>query len=600
MEVTRKRSNSTSNSISAKRNKLSSELDGGYWKRPATRRKVALGNRFQQETRGKEPPAENSLIVHPTFNVGLPVVFGQQQEVEQQTVIDEEELEQPFAALRRLGVILNTENTVLQADEVEEPSSPPPSPVRRTPLQIRSSGSIETAVTRNLPEEPSYVWNFVPSWETFRVGARILARTLTFPLSVFNFLVDVAPETRQRARQIEAAQRELELLQIQQARPPSEDLSPLSSLPPSPSASVTSPSDHTMASAGSGGRGGSGGPGGSGNPLNNTPNPPEDGESAMLRRMQEMLDAQLARLRTEFAQANNPLDPVARDNALATERRNLEAKMAAVDAERGLIQQGRWEGPTTPLAPTSIYVAPASVPTNPPRQAQPRFNPNDLPQILFGEDVEEWLAIMDHVVGSFGELIVCPHILPRCFAPGDPIRDWYLTKPAATHTYVTTGDGCWERFKRVFRARFKPDVGTLQFEADGYRKAPGETWAAFGIKKLRLLQRAYAGAEDANIILKIKSTMDTEVQRFCKEKTDIDAFIGELMDFDRTNSSVIAGPSSSRNVFDRVDSPARSQTSPRGTSNRHESGRYEPRNQRADKGKGKATDTDDRISTIQR
>jgi hypothetical protein len=262
MEVTRKRSNSKSNSISAKRNKLSSELDGGYWKRPATRRKVALGNRFQQETREKEPPAENSLIVRPTFNVGLPVVFGQQQEVEQQTVIDEEELEQPFAALRRLGVILNTENTVLQADEVEEPSSPPPSPARRTPLQIRSSTETAVTSTRNLPEEPSYAWNFVPSWETFRVGARILARTLTFPLAVFNFLVDVAPETRQRARQIEAAQRELELLQIQQSRPPSEDLSPLSSVPPSPSASVPLSSDSTMASAGSGGAGGRGGSGG--------------------------------------------------------------------------------------------------------------------------------------------------------------------------------------------------------------------------------------------------------------------------------------------------------------------------------------------------
>jgi hypothetical protein len=486
MEVTRKRSNSKSNSISAKRNKLSSDLDGGYWKRPATRRKVALGNRFQQETREKEPPAENSLIVRrPTFDVGLPVIFGQRTQ---------------------------RHSTPAQPYEIEEPSSPPP--VHRSPLQIGSSTGTAVTSTRNLPEEPSFAWNFVPSWETFRVGARILARTLTFPLAVFNFLVDVAPETRQRARQIEAAQRELELLQIQQSRPPSEDLSPLSSVPPSPSASVPLSSDSTMASAGSGGAGGRGGSGGAGNPNTNTPIPPEDGESAVLRRMQEMLDAQLARIRAEFAQANNPLDPVARDNALATERRNLEAKMAALDAERGLIQQGRWEGPTTPLAPTSIYVAPASVSTNPPRQAQPRFNPNDLPQILFGEDVEEWLSIMDHVVSSFGELIVCPHILPRCFVQGDPIRDWYLTKPAATHTYVTTGDGCWERFKRVFRSRFKPDVGTLQFEADGYRKAPGETWAAFGIKKLRLLQRAYAGAEDANIILKIKSTMDTEVQRF--------------------------------------------------------------------------------------
>jgi hypothetical protein len=161
MEVSRKRSKSqTSNAKPAKRNKLSSELDGGYWKRPATRRKVALGNRFQQETREKEPSSETSLIVRPTFNTGLPVVFGQRH-----TVTEEEELEQPFAALRRLGTVLN-KNTVLQADEVEEPESPPRSPVYQQPLRVIDSAPA--------PVSSTGTWNFVPSWEAICVGARIL------------------------------------------------------------------------------------------------------------------------------------------------------------------------------------------------------------------------------------------------------------------------------------------------------------------------------------------------------------------------------------------------------------------------------------------
>jgi hypothetical protein len=49
-----------------------------------------------------------------------------------------------------------------------------------------------------------------------------------------------------------------------------------------------------------------------------------------------------------------------------------------------------------------------------------------------------------------------------------------------------------------------------------------------------MLKRAYDGATEGNIILKIKATMDTDVVRYCKEKENIDLFIGELMDFDRT------------------------------------------------------------------
>jgi hypothetical protein len=141
---------------------------------------------------------------------------------------------------------------------------------------------------------------------------------------------------------------------------------------------------------------------------------------------------------------------------------------------------------------------------------------------------------MDHIVTSCGEQTTCPDILPCCFVQGDPIRDWYHTKPDEVHTFVTTDVGCWARFKTLLRARFKPDLGVLQFEADDYRRKPGESWTALGIKKYRLLKRAYDGATEANIISKIKATMDMDVVRYCKEKNNIDLFIGELMDFDRT------------------------------------------------------------------
>jgi hypothetical protein len=522
MEVSRKRSKSqTSNAKPAKRNKLSSELDGGYWKRPATRRKVALGNRFQQETREKEPSSETSLIVRPTFNTGLPVVFGQRH-----IVTEEEELEQPFAALRRLGTVLN-KNTVLQADEVEEPESPPRSPVYQQPLRVIDSAPAPVSSTNT--------WNFVPSWEAICVGARILKQALVFPLSVARYLVDVAPETRRQARLIEAARREQDQLVLDQwlaerSQPrvsPDSDLSspPLSPfLSPSPSPPSPPPADPTMSASAGGAT-----PGG-----NPPPPPPPDGNAALLGQIQQLIQTNMDALRLELNRAPN--DPNARRLALRTERGNLAAKIAAVDAEDGLIEAGQWNGPTTPLGPTSIYVAPAPVSVSTGGgPAKPRFNPVDLPPILFGQDLEEWISHMDHMVSSFGELIVCPHILHRCFTVGDPMRDWYLTKPSEVHTFVTTGTGCWDRFKTLLRGRFKPDVGVMQYEADSYRKLPGDSWAAFGIRKYRLLKRAYEGAEEANIILKIKAAMDTDVVRYCKEKTNIDTFVGELMDYDRTS-----------------------------------------------------------------
>jgi hypothetical protein len=100
-------------------NSLNSELDGKYSQRASSRRKLGLGSRLHKERpEGPVAPSSSSLIVRPVFDVGLPIVFGEHQ------------AEQPFRALQRFGVVLNAASPVQQAYDVEEPESPPQSPVR--------------------------------------------------------------------------------------------------------------------------------------------------------------------------------------------------------------------------------------------------------------------------------------------------------------------------------------------------------------------------------------------------------------------------------------------------------------------------------------
>ncbi|KAA8897380.1 hypothetical protein FN846DRAFT_910407 [Sphaerosporella brunnea] len=144
------------------------------------------------------------------------------------------------------------------------------------------------------------------------------------------------------------------------------------------------------------------------------------------------------------------------------------------------------------MAPAPSVAAAAAGP------AKPRFNPDDLPQILFGKELEEWISHMEDIVTSFVELVVCRHVLHRCFVKGHPMRDWYLTKPSEVH------------------------------------------------RKYLLLKWVYQGLEEANMILKIKVAMNSEMVRFCEEKTNIDGFISELMDYDWISSPA---PHSPRRIF---------------------------------------------------
>jgi hypothetical protein len=123
------RTEKESNDRSAEASDDTSELDGDYWKQKSTQRKRTRrvepaaptstpSTSVDPETRTTE---HNQLVVRQTFDVGLPIVFGQtsfpsplraQQSVEQQ----------PFAALQRLSVVFNPEYASLRAYEGEDVS----------------------------------------------------------------------------------------------------------------------------------------------------------------------------------------------------------------------------------------------------------------------------------------------------------------------------------------------------------------------------------------------------------------------------------------------------------------------------------------------
>ncbi|KAA8900223.1 hypothetical protein FN846DRAFT_892211 [Sphaerosporella brunnea] len=101
----------------------------------------------------------------------------------------------------------------------------------------------------------------------------------------------------------------------------------------------------------------------------------------------------------------------------------------------------------------------------------------------------------------------------------------------------------------------------------------------------------------------MKAAMDTEVVRFCKEKSDLDALIGELMDYDRTSPATSRSP---RRIFTSNLPSMEYQTRPTVRFLGHQSGTPDPTAPRPYRDKGKAVDrgnqdrgSQDRKATIQ-
>jgi hypothetical protein len=72
--------------------------------------------------------------------------------------------------------------------------------------------------------------------------------------------------------------------------------------------------------------------------------------------------------------------------------------------------------------------------------------------------LEDWFDEVDRWVLQDGEAIVCPKICATCFRSDDALKDWYWGMSAWFRNAITTGPGCWRRFKRVMAKRFLADI----------------------------------------------------------------------------------------------------------------------------------------------
>jgi hypothetical protein len=163
---------------------------------------------------------------------------------------------------------------------------------------------------------------------------------------------------------------------------------------------------------------------------------------------------------------------------------------------------------------------------------KPRFRPDSLPKVKYGDDVSVWIAEMDHAVLQHGEEIVCPEIFANCFTSGDAIKLWYMGMPSEFRTMITTKVDCWDRFKSVMQKRFTVDIGVRQMAAEDRSRMPSESYADFAIQKVFLIQRAFEHLAPSAVIAMVKRKLDWEAAAFCREMDSIDDFVSELIQFD--------------------------------------------------------------------
>jgi hypothetical protein len=167
---------------------------------------------------------------------------------------------------------------------------------------------------------------------------------------------------------------------------------------------------------------------------------------------------------------------------------------------------------------------------------KPRFRPESLPTVRYGEDVATWVTVMDHIILQHGEEIVCPEIFAHCFQSGDAIQLWYMDNDSLWKSVVTTKPGCWDRFKVFFEQHFSVDVGLRQIAAEDRTRLPHESYADFAIQKIYLIRRAFEHLAPSGIIAMVKRKLDGDAVLFCRERKDINEFITELMKFDNVRA----------------------------------------------------------------
>jgi hypothetical protein len=164
---------------------------------------------------------------------------------------------------------------------------------------------------------------------------------------------------------------------------------------------------------------------------------------------------------------------------------------------------------------------------------KPRFRPESLPQVWFGCDVAKWIVEMEHTVLQYGEEIVCPEIFAHSFLSGDAIKLWYMDLSLPHRKGMTSGPGCWQRFKEEMEHRFSVDVGLRQIEAEDRTRHPDELYADFALQKMYLIRRAFPNLAPSALIAMVKRKLDWEAVSFCRERASVDNFVTELMEYDQ-------------------------------------------------------------------
>jgi hypothetical protein len=163
---------------------------------------------------------------------------------------------------------------------------------------------------------------------------------------------------------------------------------------------------------------------------------------------------------------------------------------------------------------------------------KPRFRPESLPHVRYGDDIASWLADMDHVVMQHGEEVVCPEIFSNCFQSGDAIKVWYMGMGSHVIEAFTSGSGCWGRFRKLMEKHFMADISLRQLAAEDRAQLPGEAYAAFALQKVGLIRNAFPHLAQGAMIAMVKRKLDWDAAAFCREKESVDNFVSELMDYD--------------------------------------------------------------------
>jgi hypothetical protein len=166
---------------------------------------------------------------------------------------------------------------------------------------------------------------------------------------------------------------------------------------------------------------------------------------------------------------------------------------------------------------------------------KPRFRPESLPQVWFGCEVAKWIVEMEHTVLQYGdsEEIVCPEIFAHSFLSGDAIKLWYMDLSLPHRKGMTSGPGCWQRFKEEMEHRFSVDVGLRQIKAEDRMRHPDELYADFALQKMYLIRRAFPNLAPSALIAMVKRKLDWEAVSFCRERASVDNFVTELMEYDQ-------------------------------------------------------------------